>query len=77
MDDTELDCGTLGRAPVDVCRERVVDMTEFDDVVDVLLLTLSGGSNDVTVVEGAVWALLLLRKCLKENDEFWVGAVVG
>lgn len=82
VDETEFDCGTLGRAPVDVCRERV-DMAEFeaaadaddevvaDDMVLLLLLPiLKGGSKDVTVVEGAVGTLLLLRKCLKENEEF-------
>lgn len=82
VDETEFDCGTLGRAPVDVCRERVV-MAEFaaaadaddevvaDDIVLLLLLLpiLKGGSKDVTVVEGAV-GTLLLRKCLKENEEF-------
>lgn len=81
VDETEFDCGTLGRAPVDVCRERVVidefeaaadadDEVVADDIVLLLLLPiLKGGSKDVTVVEGAV-GTLLLRKCLKENEEF-------
>lgn len=82
VDETEFDCGTLGRAPVDVCRERVViaefeaaadadDEVVADDIVLLLLLLpiLKGGSKDVTVVEGAV-GTLLLRKCLKENEEF-------
>lgn len=82
VDETEFDCGTLGRAPVDVCRERVViaefeaaadadDEVVADDIVLLLLLLpiFKGGSKDVTVVEGAV-GTLLLRKCLKENEEF-------
>lgn len=71
VEDTEFDCGTFGRAPVEVCRERDdVVAFEEEDVVDVLL---AGGSKDVTVVDGAVGTLLLLRKCLKEKEEFCVG----
>lgn len=63
---TDADCGTLGRAPVDVC-------SEDDDAfvllmpLQVLLVPQPAASSEVTVLLGAVTVPLLLRKCLKEN----------
>lgn len=69
---TDADCGTFGRAPVDVCSD--VDVAGAVTLVllllqppALLLLGPTAGSRDVTVLLGAIIVPLLLRKCLKEN----------
>lgn len=62
---TDADCGTLGRAPVDVCSD--VDVAFVLMPLQLLLVPQPAASSDVTVLLGAVTVPLLLRKCLKEK----------
>lgn len=63
---TDADCGTLGRAPVDVCSDADVAFVLLMPL-QLLLVPQPAASSEVTVLLGAVTVPLLLRKCLKEN----------
>ena len=76
----EADCGTLGRVPVLVCLPAagLLQLAAISALGSAALALLNAeASNDVMVLVGAVGALqLLLRKCLKENEELEAAALV-